>query len=231
MLRINFYTACSLREQKNGGIISAYIFKSRFDFKMIQIKEKSGDLDIRELEILERLESNGHLTQRDLSKEVGIALGLVNHLLKKMVTKGWIKIKNIDAKKIRYLITPEGAKEKSSLLYKRVESTIHFYLEAKMVIKDKVIHLKNEGIEGVSIYGINHISEVLFIVLKELGLELAYVVDDNKEGEVWFGYTVVNMNEFVKSNTNVLIIASFDKEEIADFYKEHENVKVVVLRE
>ena len=231
MLRINFYTACSLREQKNGGIISAYIFKSRFDFKMIQIKEKSGDLDIRELEILERLESNGHLTQRDLSKEVGIALGLVNHLLKKMVTKGWIKIKNIDAKKIRYLITPEGAKEKSSLLYKRVESTIHFYLEAKRVIKDKVIHLKNEGIEGVSIYGINHISEVLFIVLKELGLELAYVVDDNKEGEVWFGYTVVNMNEFVKSNTNVLIIASFDKEEIADFYKEHENVKVVVLRE
>ena len=198
---------------------------------MIQIKQKSGDIDIRELKILERLESNGHLTQRDLSKEVGIALGLVNHLLKKMVKKGWIKIKNIDAKKIRYLITPEGAREKSSLLYKRVEGTIHFYLEAKRVIKDKVIHLKNEGIEDVSIYGINHISEVLFIVLKELGLELAHVVDDNKEGDVWFGYTVVKMDEFVKSNTNVLIIASFDKEEIADFYKEHENVKVVVLRE
>ncbi|MBT3879456.1 MAG: winged helix-turn-helix transcriptional regulator [Candidatus Scalindua sp.] len=198
---------------------------------MIQIKQKSGDIDIRELKILERLESNGHLTQRDLSKEVGIALGLVNHLLKKMVKKGWIKIKNIDAKKIRYLITPEGAREKSSLLYKRVEGTIHFYLEAKRVIKDKVIHLKNEGIEDVSIYGINHISEVLFIVLKELGLELAHVVDDNKEGDVWFGYTVVKMDEFVKSNTNVLILASFDKEEIDGFCKEQENVKVVVLRE
>ena len=198
---------------------------------MIQIKQKSGDIDIRELKILERLESNGHLTQRDLSKEVGIALGLVNHLLKKMVKKGWIKIKNIDAKKIRYLITPEGAREKSSLLYKRVEGTIHFYLEAKRVIKDKVIHLKNEGIEDVSIYGINHISEVLFIVLKELGLELAHVVDDNKEGDVWFGYTVVKMDEFVKSNTNVLILASFDKEEIDGFCKEQEDVKFVVLRE
>ena len=198
---------------------------------MIEIKQKSGDIDIRELEILERLESNGHLTQRDLSKEVGIALGLVNHLLKKMVKKGWIKIKNIDAKKIRYLITPEGAREKSSLLYKRVESTIHFYLDAKRVIKDKVIHLKNEGIEDVSIYGINHISEVLFIVLKELGLELAHVVDDSKEGEVWFGYTVVKMDEFVKSNTNVLILASFDKEEIDGFCKEQENIKVVVLRD
>jgi len=198
---------------------------------MIQIKEKSSDLDIRELEILERLENNGHITQRDLSKEVGIALGLVNHLLKKMVNKGWIKIKNIDAKKIRYLITPEGAREKSSLLYRRVESTIHFYLDAKRVIKDKIIHLKNEGIENVSIYGINHISEVLFIVLKELGLELAHVVDDNKEGEVWFGYNVIGMDQFVTSNTTVLILAAFDKEEIDGFCKEQKNVKVVALRE
>jgi len=198
---------------------------------MIQIKEKSGDLDNRELEILERLENNGHLTQRDLSKEVGIALGLVNHLLKKMVTKGWIKIKNIDSKKIRYLITPEGAREKSSLLYKRVESTIHFYLDAKRVIKDKVIHLKNEGIEDVSIYGINHISEVLFIVLKELDLELASVVEEKKEGKEWFGYNVIGMEEFVENKDSVLIFSSFDQSEIDRFCKEYEDVKVVALRE
>ena len=99
------------------------------------------------------------------------------------------------------------------------------------MIKEKVLHLKSEGVEDVSIYGINHISEVLFIVLKELELELAYVVDDNREGEVWFGYTIVNMDEFLQSNANVLILASFDKKEIDNFYKEQENVKVVMLRE
>ena len=207
------------------------ITKAVLIFVVMLMREKSGNLDIRELEILERLENNGHLTQRDLSKDVGIALGLVNHLLKKMVTKGWIKIKNIDSKKIRYLITPEGAREKSSLLYKRAESTIHFYLEAKRVIKDKVIHLKNEGIEDVSIYGINHISEVLYIVLKELGLELVSVVEEKKEGEEWFGYKVIGMDEFVKSNTNVLILASLDKEEIDCFCKEQEGLKLVILRE
>lgn len=195
------------------------------------MKEDSGYLDVRELKILEKIEGNGHLTQRDLSKEVGIALGLVNHLLKKMVKKGWIKIKNLDANRIRYLITQEGAREKSSLLYKRVENTIHFYLDAKRVIKDKVIHLKSEGVKSVSVYGINHIAEVLFIVLKELGLELTSVVDDNKEGEVWFGYTVVNMNEFLKSGANILILASFDKEKIDVFCKEQEDIKVVALRE
>jgi len=195
------------------------------------MKEKPGNLDIRELAILEKLENNGHLTQRDLSKEVGIALGLVNHLLKKMVKKGWIKIKNIDAKKIRYLITPEGAMEKSSLLYKRVESTIHFYLDAKRVIKEKVEHLKGDGVKSVSIYGINHISEVLFIVLKELGLELISVVEEEKEGEEWFGYDVIGMEEFVENKNSVLVFASFDKSEIDRFCKEYEDVKVVVLRE
>jgi len=195
------------------------------------MKEESGNLDIRELAILEKLENNGHLTQRDLSKEVGIALGLVNHLLKKMVKKGWIKIKNIDAKKIKYLITPEGAVEKSSLLYKRVESTIHFYLDAKRVIKEKVEHLKGDGVKSVSIYGINHISEVLFIVLKELGLELTYVVEEEKEGEEWFGYNVIGMEEFVENKDSVLIFASFDKNEIDRFCKEYEDVKVVALRE
>ena len=181
--------------------------------------------------ILEKLENNGHLTQRDLSKEVGIALGLVNHLLKKMVRKGWIMIRNVDAKKIRYLITPEGAMEKSSLLYKRVESTIHFYLDAKRVIKEKVEHLKGDGVKSVSIYGINHISEVLFIVLKELGLELTYVVEEEKEGEEWFGYNVIGMEEFVENKDSVLIFASFDKNEIDRFCKEYEDVKVVALRE
>ena len=68
------------------------------------MKEDSGNLDVRDLEILEKIESNGHLTQRDLSKEVGIAVGLVNLLLKKRVKKGWIKINNIDAKKIKYQV-------------------------------------------------------------------------------------------------------------------------------
>lgn len=195
------------------------------------MREKSGNLDIRELEILEKIENNGHLTQRDLSKEVGIALGLINHLLKKMVKKGWIKIKNVDARRIKYLITPEGAREKSGLLYKRVENTIHFYLEAKRVIKEKVMYLKNEGVESVSIYGINHIAEVLFIVLKELKLELAYVVDDKKDGKEWFGYKVIDMNEFLQSGANILILASFDEKEIDSFCKEQEGVKVVVLRD
>lgn len=195
------------------------------------MKEVSENLDVRELEILNKLESNDNLTQRELSREVGIALGLVNHLLKKMAGKGWIKIKNVNTKKIKYLITPKGAKEKTSLLCKRVESTIHFYLEAKRVIKDKIVYLKNYGVESVSIYGVNHISEVLFIVLKELRLELDHVVDNKKKGDEWFGYKVIDLDEYLKKDADFLILASFNKNEVDAFQKNQKGIKVIALRE
>ncbi len=117
------------------------------------------------------------------------------------------------------------------MLYKRVESTIHFYIEAKRIIKDKVIHLKNDNVKSVSIHGINHIAEVLFIVLKELQLELNYIVDNKRNGKEWFGYTIVNMDEFLKFGADILILATFDKEEIDSFCKEHDGIRVVALRE
>ena len=190
----------------------------------------SGSIDVRELEILEKIENNGHLTQRFVKRSWD-SVGINKSSVEKDGSERLVKIKNVDARRIKYLITPEGAREKSSLLYKRVENTINFYLDAKRVIKDKVIHLKSEGVKSVSVYGINHIAEVLFIVLKELGLELTYVVDDNKEGEVWFGYTIVNMDEFLKSGANIIILASFGEKEIDSFCKEQEGVKVVVLRD
>ncbi len=47
---------------------------------------------------------------------------------------------------------------------------------------------------------------------------------------MWFGNTVVNMDELVKSNTIVLILAFLYKEEIDCFCKEQENIKVLSLR-
>ncbi len=66
---------------------------------------------------------------------------------------------------------------------------------------------------------------------KELGLGLDCVVDNDKDGEEWFGYKVIDMDEFSKSNNSVLILASFNEDEIEVFCKEQEKVKVVALRE
>ncbi len=57
------------------------------------------------------------------------------------------------------------------------------------------------------------------------------MVDNNKKGKEWFGYKVIGTDEFLKSNNSVLILASFDKDEIESFCKEQKKVKFVALRE
>ena len=76
------------------------------------------------LDLLRELSSNGHLTQRDLAKKIGISLGKTNYLIRELTKKGLIKISNFSKKdhklkKISYILTPQGIKEKTEL-------TLHF---------------------------------------------------------------------------------------------------------
>ena len=76
------------------------------------------------LNILRILSSNDSLTQRDLSNHLGISLGKTNYLIKELAKKGLVKIKNFShknhkLKRISYILTHKGFKEKTEL-------TLHF---------------------------------------------------------------------------------------------------------
>jgi len=67
------------------------------------------------LGMLNAVEENSVLTQRSLARELGIALGLANAYLKRCVTKGYIKVTHVPAKRYAYYLTPKGFAEKSRL--------------------------------------------------------------------------------------------------------------------
>lgn len=69
----------------------------------------------RELRVLTDVSSDGFVTQRRLAKRYGLALGLTNLLIRRLVRKGYIKIVNLQRNRIRYLITPTGLMEKARL--------------------------------------------------------------------------------------------------------------------
>jgi EPS-associated MarR family transcriptional regulator len=76
----------------------------------------SSELQFR---VLRLLESNSHLTQRELSKSLGVSLGGVNYCLNALVAKGSVKIQNFKNNKNKwvyaYLLTPQGIAEKTAL--------------------------------------------------------------------------------------------------------------------
>ena len=64
--------------------------------------------EIRTLKILEALEKDPTQTQRDLSHQLKISLGLVNAFTKRLVKKGYFKITTIPKNRIQYMLTPKG---------------------------------------------------------------------------------------------------------------------------
>ena len=73
-----------------------------------------GDSEIT-LGVLNAVEENSRVTQRDVAKNVGIALGLTNAYLKRCIKKGLIKVQQVPANRYAYYLTPQGFAEKSRL--------------------------------------------------------------------------------------------------------------------
>jgi EPS-associated MarR family transcriptional regulator len=69
--------------------------------------------------VLRALQDNPHLTQRELSERLGVSLGATNFVLRALMDKGAIKIRNFrgNTRKLSYayILTPHGLAEKASL--------------------------------------------------------------------------------------------------------------------
>ncbi len=134
---------------------------------------------MRDLKILQRLEENSHISQRELSRKVGIALGVTNACLKKMVEKGLIKIKGINHKRVGYYLTPKGFQEKSRLTYNYLKRTIHFYLEAKNEVSSKLEEIGADGARSIVFCGTGDLMEIAYITLQGANLKFLGIVDES----------------------------------------------------
>lgn len=123
----------------------------------------SNELQFR---VLRLLEANPHLSQRELSKSLGVSLGGVNYCLNALISKGSIKIKNFKNNQNKwvyaYLLTPQGIAEKTALtgaflkrkmqeyqqLKEEIEALSQEALLAKTTIKDALSVEVEESING-----------------------------------------------------------------------------------
>ena len=71
------------------------------------------------IRLLHTIHKNSELSQRDLSKSIGISVGKTNYIIKALIKKGLIKTENFLNSKnkwaYRYILTPEGIKEKARI--------------------------------------------------------------------------------------------------------------------
>lgn len=72
-----------------------------------------------EYRVLKLVEKQPTITQRQLSKELGVSLGKTHYVIKALVKVGWIKLENFQRSDNKlgyaYLLTPTGVLEKAQI--------------------------------------------------------------------------------------------------------------------
>src|SRR5512139_2350778 len=103
--------------------------------------------EIRELSLLQELEKNPIVSQRELSNKFGIALGVTNACLKRMVRRGWIRITSLNQHKIGYFLTPKGFTEKAKLTIHLISWTVRHYSTLKDIVGERLLEMQSKGVE------------------------------------------------------------------------------------
>ncbi len=131
-----------------------------------------------EILILEELEKNSNITQRDLSEKTGLSLGMVNILLKKFINKGFVKLERLNSKNFRYVLTPEGFKEKSK---KTIEYMKIYYRRTLLIKKniERIIQTYGRNRTYVLFGKDKEMKEIIEGILKELRVK--YITENDLE--------------------------------------------------
>ena len=167
---------------------------------------------LRNLQLLEEISKDSSVSQRKLSQRLGVALGVTNACLKKMISKGLVKAKGINHKRIAYYLTPKGFSEKTKLTYRFLQHTIRYYSNLKNNINARLSLLSQAKHRRIICYGAGEVLEVAFIILNETNFEFLIlgIVDDDKDkhGKKMFGFEVKHPQTIKELKPDVVLITS-----------------------
>lgn len=123
--------------------------------------------------ILEQVERDPDVTQADLASRLGVAVGSVNWYLKRLVAKGYIKVAQLQRRRLRYLITPQGIAEKTRLALSYMEVSLRTYRELREESRRLIGEARARGFSSILVDGDGDAGEIVRLTCMEMGMHVA----------------------------------------------------------
>ena len=137
--------------------------------------ELGNEVNNHDLDLLTRIEANPDITQATLADELNVAVGTINWYLKRLVAKGYIKVKRAQRKKLRYIITPEGIALRAALTVDYIRTSFDLYRRVRERALTCLEELRFSGYTRLCICGDGDVAEIIKLTCMEQGVAL---VDD-----------------------------------------------------
>lgn len=143
------------------------------------------------LGLLSAIEQDSAVTQRSLSRDLGIALGLANAYLKRCAKKGLIKVSQVPLNRYAYYLTPKGFSEKSRLTAEYLTISFNFFRDARTQCADLLDAAGRMGWRRIALLGAGELAEIAVLSGAETSAEIVCVADPRSAGGHCAGVPVV----------------------------------------
>ena len=138
--------------------------------------------------ILSEIAAGRPISQRLLASRLGIALGMTNLLLRRLVRRGLIRVSRVRANRLSYVLTPSGLAEKARMSRAVFHDSIRLYASARdrlrttfeSLSRDWPVHVAgddSQSLKGIMFVGTGEAAEIGYLCLQETDLRLTGVVD------------------------------------------------------
>lgn len=143
-------------------------------------------LNEREFELVNIIGGQLAANQRDLSRQMNLSLGMTNMLIRRLVTKGYIRISQLNQRKVQYILTPKGFAEKMSKSISYTLKTINSIGLVKKQLFKILQPLHAQGIKEFYVLGESDLAFLIDMVLREHFIQDFYLqriknIEDAKE--------------------------------------------------
>ena len=137
--------------------------------------------EFRELNLLEQIEEDPDITQATLANQLGVAVGTVNWHIKRLVEKGYVKVKRAQRKKLRYIITPSGVAFRARLTFRYIEWSLLLYRKTRQRVSKLLDELKMAGYQQVRIHVLDQGPDDIMDICRLTCLEQNIEITDSLE--------------------------------------------------
>jgi DNA-binding MarR family transcriptional regulator len=158
-----------------------------------------------ELDFLTAIERGEVVTQVALKQQIGVSVGLINALLKRAASKGYVKVRQVPYRRYAYYLTPQGFREKSRLVAKYLETSLSFFREARSQYAELFERAANAGAKHLVLFGGGELAEIALLAASGAGIAVVAVVDRQAAGGRCHGVPVVQDVKDVEACDGVVI--------------------------
>jgi len=168
----------------------------------------------KELQLLSEVENVPDITQRELSQKLGIALGLTNMLVRNLTQKGYLRVTQASWKRRLYTLTPDGFSHKLRLITSYITRFINDYKNVRQTLRGELHPLALHAESRVAIYGTGEFAELVYIGLREIGIEEINVFDSNVTVKSTFlGIPVQDVSRIISERYDWVLVANLVDQE------------------